>query len=599
MRREQESPDEDGDPLDAALGDLHDLADLEQRFAQLDARLGDVDAARATDTPAGGLDAVVEDDDDPFSDIARALREHRRSSDDPGDDDAGPRGLTRDDDSSDSMDEDQDSSDEDDDEIDEVSNEIEARCQDALDALEIDDLSLAREIALGAVRLDDEHPFPMFVLGLVAEQEGDLDTARDMAELSLRTAGTNPDAIGLRAHIHVRQHELEQAEELLRFGIAHNPDEATLHEGLARVALARGRHAEALDAAMTALRIEPGNPGAMAVRTAALDEAGDSVALLAALRQGVQLHPEDPYGMVELASAEMEHGNLERARVLLMRAQRLAPRDQEIGNVRALVEHVYERPLLRPVPGLLRWMRDFPGGLAGFLIGFVVAALPLHALATTNPEYRIPALTVIVAWGSVALYAWIAPAIITRRLNQRAARSSADRLAEELRDPLATPPGIERIADVVGMLVTARDRRRAHELLALAARRTESHGSRQLAPNAHVAAEVAPGLTHLARRLASPRARMRGLLLAIPGAPRLVVALAVAAAVGAPAFATLTVVPLLGWHAMAVGLLLVAWLLTIIEARAERDLDDAFVALQLTATTAASAGASGVTDERD
>jgi hypothetical protein len=216
----------DENPLDAALGDLEDLAELEQRFAMLDARLGDVDAGRAASRHDGDLDAVIEDEDDPFSDIARALREQRALLD--------SESMRRDRDS----DDDEDSNlasddlqlemsldDDDDDQTDDpVAAEIEERCQDALDALELDDLGLAREIAMAAVRLDDEHPFPMFVLGLIAEREGDLDTARDMAELSLRTAGTNPDAIGLRAHIHVRQHELVEAEELLRFGNAHHPD---------------------------------------------------------------------------------------------------------------------------------------------------------------------------------------------------------------------------------------------------------------------------------------------------------------------------------------------------------------------------------------
>jgi tetratricopeptide (TPR) repeat protein len=578
----------DENPLDAALGDLTDLAELEQRFALLDARLGDVDAGNAAARYDGDLDAVIEDDDDPFADIARALREQRALLD--------AEGTTR----RREVDEDEDSGtagedsqmefslDDDDDDVedDPVAAEIEERCQDALDALEIDDLALAREIAMTAVRLDDEHPFPMFVLGLVAEREGDLDTARDMAELSLRTAGTNPDAIGLRAHIHVRQHELTEAEDLLRFGIAHNPDEASLHEGLARVALARGEHDAALQAASTALRLEPGNPGAMAVCSAALDEGGDRGALLAALRQGVQLHPEDPYAMVELASVEMEHGNLERARVLLMRAQRLAPRDPEIGSVRTLIEHVHERPLLRPVPGLLRWMRDFPGGLAGFLLGFVVASLPLHALAVQSPEYRVPAIAMIVVWGGVALYAWIAPSVLTHRLNQRAARGGAERLAEDLRDPLAPPPSVDRLADVISMLVAAHDRRAAAELLGLSASRAAAHATRPLAPGAAVSAEIAAPLGVLARRMRAPRARIRNLLLFVPGAPRALAAIAVCLAIAAPLLDGRAALPLLAWHGIALGCLALAWLLVLVDRAATRDVDDAFTALQLAAAGA-------------
>ncbi|MEO6866409.1 MAG: tetratricopeptide repeat protein [Gaiellales bacterium] len=582
MRSNPVPPEGDDDPLDAALGELVNLADFEQRFAMLDARLeSDAQAKRS-------------EDDDPFSDIARALREQRAQLDADADADHDePSNATMDADqlelalnSNDDDDDDDDDDSYEDSEDDPFAVEIEGRCQDALDAIELGDLKTAREMAMNAVRLDDEHPFPMFVLGLIAEQEGDLDTARDMAELSLRTAGTNPDAIALRAHIHVCQHELAEADGLLRFGIAHNPDEAMLHEGLARVSLARGSHDEALLSATTALRIEPGNPGAMSVRTAALEASGDRGALLAALRQGVQLHPEDPYAMVELASVEMENGNLERARILLMRAQRLAPKDPEISDVRRLIEHVHERPLLRPVPGLLRWMRDFPGGLAGFIIGFLVAALPLHAVATTSSAYRIPAYALLFAWGATALYAWIAPAVLTVRLNQRAARGGATRLGEELRDPLSAPPSIARLADVTSMLVAANDRRGAVELLALAARRSEAYGHRPLAPGADVSAEIAAPLNVLAGRLRGPRARVRAAMMMIPGLSRVLVAASITLALAAPALDQTTSLQLFGWYAIAVICMAASWVLVTAERTAERDVDDAFTAIHLTAANA-------------
>lgn len=577
MRRDPIPPDGDEDPLDAALGDVQDLAELEQRFALLDARLGDVDAGRATSAERDVDDLV--DDDDPFSDIARALREHRASVEEESDEDEDSL-VAGDDEMAERLHDAEDD--------DPVAAEIEERCQDALDALDANDAPLARELAMQAVRLDDEHPFPMFVLGLIAEREGDLDTARDMAELSLRTAGTNPDAIGLRAHIHVRQHELAEAEDLLRFGIAHNPDDATLHEGLARVALARGHHQEALQAAGAALRIEPGNAGAMAVRTAALEEGGDRGALLAALRQGVQLHPEDPYAMVELASVEMEHGNLDRARMLLVRAQRLAPRDPDIGTVRALVEHVYARPLLRPVPALLRWMRDFPGGLPGFLVGFIVAALPLHALAMVSADYRVAAIGVIAAWGLVALYAWIAPAMLTHRLNQRAAAGAVDRLQVDLRDPLGALPPVDRLVDALSMLGAAHDRRGAAELAELASRRAAAHARRGLAPGADVAGEVEPLLSGLVRRLRGPRARMRSALLAVPVLARLFVAVGAAATIMAPALATATPLAVLAWHGIALASGVAAWTLVVVERRWSSDLDESLAALRLAASPSAS-----------
>jgi len=570
MRRDHVPPDDANDPLDAALGEMSDLVELEQRFAVLDASLQEAADAADRATPRGGSD------DDPFSELEAVLREQRAKIepvDDGGIDAREPDDALLDAPSRDEDDEDEASRTEDD----ELADEIEQRCQDALDALESDDPVLAREIAMAAVKLDDEHPFPMFVLGLVAERQGDLNMARDMAELALGTAGTNPDAIGLRAHIHVCQHEFDLADQLLRFGIAHNPDEAPLHEGLARVALARGRHSEALDSARAALRIEPGNPGAMAVRTAALDAGGDREALLAALRQGVQLHPEDPYAMVELASVEMEHGNLERARTLLARAQRLAPRDHEVGDVRALVEHVYDRRFLRPVPGLLRWMRDFPGGLAGFLLGFLVAGLPLQALAVSEPAYSVPAIAVLIAWGGVALYAWVAPAVLTHRLNQRAAHGGAERLFADLRDPGASMPSIDRIADVTSMLLMARARGQANELLSLAARRAESRGL-----------ALATNLDQLALELRRPTARIRSALLRIPGSVRGLIAIGAVLALSAPVLAsTKTEISLVPWQAAACGCLLAAWFITVVDRAQLRDIDEAFTMIQMGTSTPA------------
>jgi tetratricopeptide (TPR) repeat protein len=560
----------DDDPFDAAFGELTDRADLEQQFAALDAQAAATSAAN------------------PFSDIEAALRETRAQLD--GDDtELDLDSLDGDETSLGMLLEDDAYGDDQDDnstltEEEELAAEIEQLCQEALDALDNDEPDQAREIALGAVRMDDEHPFPMFVLGLVAEAEGDLDTARDMAELALRTAETNPDAIGLRAHIHVRQHEFELADQLLRFGIAHNPDEAMLHEGLARVSLARGRHAEALDSASAALRIEPNNPGALAVRTAALEEGSDRRTMLAALRQGVQLHPEDPYTMVELASVEMELGNFDRARMLLMRAQRLAPRDNEIGDVRRLIDHVQGRPLLRPVPGLLKWMRDFPGGLAGFVLGFAIAALPLHALAVALPQYRVAALGVLAAWGIVAIYAWVAPAVLTHRLNQRAARTGHDRLLEELEDPLASLPDLDRVADIVSMLLAARDRRRAVAVLELAAGRVIQQAA---VPTAHAvrasgtAEDIAEELLRFAVELRRPRMRLRMGVLAMPALSRLAVAAGVAITISAPTLAHWNGLGVLEWQAIAIGCLAVSWSFVVLDRFVQRDIDAAFANVRL------------------
>src|SRR4051812_12009354 len=74
-------------------------------------------------------------------------------------------------------------------------SEVERLCRESLQLLELDEVEGARDRAMEAVQLDDGHPFPVFVLGLIAEQEGDLTAARYLADQALESAATNADAL--------------------------------------------------------------------------------------------------------------------------------------------------------------------------------------------------------------------------------------------------------------------------------------------------------------------------------------------------------------------------------------------------------------------
>lgn len=401
------------------------------------------------------------------------------------------------------------------------SDDIDRLCQEALAHFEEGDLHTAKARAMEGVAMDDEHPFPMFVLGMIAEFEGDIASARDLADLALRTAPTNADAIQLRAQVHVREHELEDAEQILRFGILHNPDDAVLHEGLARVLLATGRTRPALVAANTALRLDATNGGALAVRSASLDALDDRDSLLAALRQTVQMHPDDAYSMIELAAIEAERGNLARARALVSRAQRLRPADREIAEARLLFERGHEWPLLRPLPGLLAWLREFPGGLSGFLLGLVVAALPLHALTQASPAYALPAWLAIGTWAAVATYAWVGPSVLRRRLSRVAAGAARETFYESMSGGgQEAAIDLDAVLDLVHLQLSAHQRRAAVETLRVAATASEP--------------SVADALLTVARRLDRRVSRILGALVVIPGLPRLLTAIAAALLVAAP-----------------------------------------------------------------
>ncbi len=436
--------------------------------------------------------------------------------------------------------------------FDEEESEIENDCRRALEAFEDGDIERAREIADEARAQDTEHPFPLFVLGVIAEYENDLIMARHLSDLALEHASTNPDAISLRVQVHLREHELEKAEELLRFGIAHNPEDATLHEALARISLASGNYDEAVAAATASLRLESDNPGAMAVRTAALDEMGDRDAVIAALRQTVQMHPDDPWSMVELAAMETEAGNVDRASVLLTRAHRLMPRDSNINEDRAMIDGARSGFLLRPMPTLMRWVRDFPGGLTGFMFSFLLAALPMHALIQAQPQYALPALVLMGIWAATATYAWLGPALLTRRLNSLAATTSLKRLG----DPSQVDGefDITALSETIALLAASyRYRTGAAVLL---------RWSSLIEP-----AEAAEELAGLARWMKSPLRGAQRMFISVPAIGRVLVLVSCGFFIGAQPLAAAFGVRPLQMYAASVAMLMLAGAARWIETR--------------------------------
>jgi Flp pilus assembly protein TadD len=467
-----------------------------------------------------------------------------------------------------------------DEESDPTEEEVERLCREGLERLEEGDSEAAREAAAEAVTLDPDHPFPQFVLALVADQEGDDVAARYLSDNALRGAPTNGDTIQFRALLHVRDHEFDKAEALLRGGIVHNPDDASLIESLARVCMGTGKHEEALRSAEAALRLEPLSEGARSIRMAILDASRDPETMLAVLRQAVQMHPDDPQPMLELAAMEVEIGNVERARRLLDRAHRLAPRDSQIADIRVMVDGAYAPIGLRPLPKLLSWLREFPGGLVGFLLGLVVAALPLGALAEAGTGYAPIAGAVLLVWGLTAMYAWVGPPLLAARLDAGAAFIAEERLRAEARETshetgeARSIINVDRVADAASLLVEARSWRRLRALMSFASR-TESRD------------DVREALQTTNERVRTVPSRTLQLLTCIPADTRLLVGTAAAISVTAPPLGRqLDVHP--GWiWAAAFGLLLMALALVHAHLSVARVVEQGLAAASETAAGAA------------
>jgi tetratricopeptide (TPR) repeat protein len=109
-----------------------------------------------------------------------------------------------------------------------------------------------------AERLDPTDVSWPYYLGFLHQIGGELDTAADSFERALRLSPDDPATLVRLARVRLDLGETEAAEALFRRSLEGHPSTAAAaHAGLARIAGARGRHAEAAEHYEAALALQP------------------------------------------------------------------------------------------------------------------------------------------------------------------------------------------------------------------------------------------------------------------------------------------------------------------------------------------------------
>ena len=133
--------------------------------------------------------------------------------------------------------------------------------------------------------------------------------------------------------------------------------------------------------------------------------------------------------------------------------------------------------------------------------------------------------------------------------------------------------------------------------------RVRAQATQPLGRGAATAEDVAEELQRFALQLRRPRMRARLALLAMPGAPRMFVAIGVAITISAPSIARWQGIATLEWHGVALMCLFVAWLFAALDRFVQRDIDVAFANMRLAESgsaylmsTSSSGGSAEATD---
>jgi TolB-like protein/Tfp pilus assembly protein PilF len=145
---------------------------------------------------------------------------------------------------------------------------------------------LAREAINKALAIDaDFAPAYRSLSRIASDYDGDLAAAARHLEHALALDPTNLDGISAASSLAQSLGRLDQAIELDKYAIAHDPLSPTRHGSLAYDFVRSGRLDEAIASYQTALRLAPGRIGTQYNIGEALLRKGDAAAALAAMQQ--------------------------------------------------------------------------------------------------------------------------------------------------------------------------------------------------------------------------------------------------------------------------------------------------------------------------
>jgi tetratricopeptide (TPR) repeat protein/TolB-like protein len=182
-----------------------------------------------------------------------------------------------------------------------------------------------------AVALDPTYGDAWAYLGLVQALLGNTaQAAESFRKARAASKDTNPSAVLASAFVSMRQGRFEEALSMLKDGVDHSPGFLHARGYLGELYNHLGRHKEALAAFDSYLQIAPLQPWVLAQRGYTKSKLSDHVGAIADTIKAVDLVPNSPSLLIQLASRYIDAGKLIGAEDALRHALDAHPREARI-----------------------------------------------------------------------------------------------------------------------------------------------------------------------------------------------------------------------------------------------------------------------------
>ena len=153
-------------------------------------------------------------------------------------------------------------------------------------------LAKAKALYRQILQADPENPYALHLLGVVANQAGDNETAVELISKALKIAPNYADAYANLGNALQAMDRMEEALQTYYRAISLMPDMAEAHNNIGSVLKALGRPEEAVDSYQMAIALQPGYVEAHCNRGSALQDLGRLDEALACYRQALTLRPD-------------------------------------------------------------------------------------------------------------------------------------------------------------------------------------------------------------------------------------------------------------------------------------------------------------------